>query len=197
MARFAGVMHRRRAAMNLWQSLVLACVGGALALIGTWMGFHFQAREQRRGRSDQLTRDGLLRLHTDRVTSYTAFYSAGGSMRAILLRLVKTADDDDLKAKAWEQRSSLWDACASVTLVGSREAAVTAWDLLNYATDVLSGKTTINMPRYARLIWGFVYAARLDLAFPDSPGTLPTAVWLFQGSETQVVGETAGAAEAE
>ena len=118
-------------------------------------------------------------------------------MRAILVRLAKAPDDEDLKAKAWEQRSILWDACASVTLVGSRDAAVTAWDLLNDATDVISGKTIIKVPRYTRLIWGFVYAARLDLAFPGSPGAPLTEVWLFQGSETLVVGETVGTAEAE
>lgn len=164
--------------MSLWQSLLLAGAGGVLALSGTWMGFYLQAREQRRVRSDQLAREGLLRLHGDRITSYTAFYKEGGAMRRALRAVASTPNDEGVRQEAWKQRSILWGACASVTLLGSREAASAAWDLLTYATDVVDMRAAFDVHRFSELIWNFILRARLDLNHPDAPSTPLSAAWI-------------------
>ena len=165
--------------MNLWQSLLLAGAGGALTLVGTWMGFCLQTRELRRVRSEQFAREGLLRLHSDRIASYTAFYKEGGAMRRALLDLASAPSDESKRQQAWKQRSTLWGACASVTLVGSREAASAAWDLLNYATDMVGDPTAIEVQRYTELIWDFIHRARLDLSHPDAPSAPLSAAWIY------------------
>ena len=115
--------------MVLWQSVVLAAVVSTLTLLASLLGMQVQLREQRRVRAHDLDRESQLRLHTDRVASYTAFYREGGNVRHALRRRTDAPDDQVLKASAAEHRAALWQACTSVTLVGSPEAALAAWDL--------------------------------------------------------------------
>ncbi|MBS2534267.1 hypothetical protein KGQ20_15965 [Catenulispora sp. NF23] len=163
--------------MDLWQSLVLATVVSTLTLLASLFGMHSQVKEQRRVRDHDLTRESQLRLHADRVATYTAFYREGGNMRHALGLRTGVPDDQDLKASAIEQRAALWRACTSVTLVGSREAALAAWDLLDYATNVVKYKTELDLRQYTKLIWGFVDTARRDLQFPDAPDTPAVGLW--------------------
>ena len=184
------------AAVKLWESLLLAGSGGILTLLGTWMGFQLQTREQRRVRSEQITRDNLLRLHTDRVAGYAAFYREAGAMRAALFQLARAQTDSTLIDQVRKQRSVLWHECTVVTLVGSRAAATAAWALLNYATDVAHGKAALDTDQYGKLIWSFVLIARADLLYPDAPDTPRTEVWQVGDSQRQASGTTATAAEA-
>ena len=163
--------------MNLWESLLLSGAGGALTLLGTWVGFQVQAREQRKVRSEQIARDNLLRLHAERVAGYTAFYHEGGAMRAALHQLAKNPDDDKTVAEAWQQRNALWSACARVTLIGSQPAASKAWELLDYATDAIRGDVLFERSRYRKLIWDFVLTGRADLIFPEDPDTPLSRLW--------------------
>ncbi len=163
--------------MSLWESLLLSGAGGVLALGGTWVGFQIQVREQRRARSEQVSRENLLRLHAERVAGYTDFYREGGEMRAVLGRLAGAPNDDALITEARRQREVLWNECARVTLIGSRLAASNAWALLNYVTDVTHGDAVLDSDQYRLLIWDFILAARADLIFPDEPDTPLAQVW--------------------
>lgn len=163
--------------MSLPGSLLLSAAGGALTLLGTWVGFQIQVREQRKVRSEQVARENLLRLHAERVTSYAAFYREGGRTRAALSELAQNPDNDAAVIKAREQRGALWHECSVVTLIGSKSAAQSAWALLEYATDVAYGDSVFDRRRFARLIWDFILTARADLLFPDEPGTPLSELW--------------------
>jgi hypothetical protein len=148
-----------------------------LTLAGTWIGFHIQAREQRRVRQDNLIREGHLRLHAERLTSYRTFYLEGGHMRHVLRLLGDAPDDTQLREDAEAQRSTLWDAGTSVTLVGSAEAARAAWGLMSYARKILKGRAEPDLDLWVKLIWTFVDNARRDIQFPDAPDTPPLGLW--------------------
>lgn len=163
--------------MDLVQSLLLAGVASVLTLLATSIGFHFQAREARQVRLADIRREGLLRLYTDRLDGYLAFYRECDSVYRAVQTLVESPTDAFLQEQARGRRKDLWHACTAVTLVGSSEAALAAWDLLHYYSDVIYEGSAANAEEHRRLIRAFIATARRDLHAPESPETPPIGLW--------------------
>jgi hypothetical protein len=65
--------------MALWNSILLAAVGGGLTTLGAWLGFRWQSREAHQLRSEQLVREDRFLLHKERMESYASFFREVGS----------------------------------------------------------------------------------------------------------------------
>jgi hypothetical protein len=155
--------------VNLWESLVLSVAGGALALIGTWVGVRLQARDQKKIRAEQAERDNLLRLHSERVSAYAAFYREALDMRHGLSHVFHFPDSPEWKKYTSTHKKNLSDAYTLVLLIGTQKAATAAQSLTHYTDDAFFKQVDFSQQHFSELLWTFILHARASLVFPDQP----------------------------
>jgi hypothetical protein len=143
--------------MALWESAVLAGIGGGLTLIGTWAGARWQAREAHRARAEQFAREDRFRLHRDRMETYASFLRAAGVMRAAMTRPSSALDD------ARKRRNALWHEYARLRLIGADEVVHVAGSVLELANQFVWQGAKFDDERHGALITSYVQCARSDL----------------------------------
>jgi len=143
--------------MTLWESAVLAGIGGGLTLIGTWAGARWQAREAQRARAEQFAREDRFRLHRDRMETYASFLRVAGAMRAAMTRPSSVLED------ARKRRNALWQEYARLRLIGADQVAHVAESILELANQFVWQGAKFDDERHRALIASYVQCARSDL----------------------------------
>ncbi|MFI5584392.1 hypothetical protein ACIA5G_05105 [Amycolatopsis sp. NPDC051758] len=154
--------------MALWESAVLAGLAGGLTMTGTWLGFRWQSREARRGRTEQFAREDRFRLHNERLEAYSAFYLAAGHMRSGMRQLRLANPAASAAHEVHGQRRTLWEAFATVRLIGTDDVVEAASAVLAYATEVDHLETEFDIDHYDSLIRDYVRQARSGLLVPSA-----------------------------
>ena len=144
---------------------MLVGAGGALTVIGTWLGSFWQSREASKARSERFAREDRFRQHDQRTTTYASFYQAAGNARAALNDLARTGHEPGRPAirSARGCRNALWTEYTTLRLIGARDAWRAASSLLEFVTQVAWGDAEYDDERYDQLVADFVRAARSDL----------------------------------
>ena len=152
--------------MGVWQSALLAVLGGTLTMLGTWSGARWQAREARAARQEQLAREDRYRLYERRIEGYSAFYHAVSRSRGAFSG--HTVDEDTSPAQAADaSRSELIRRYITLVLIADDEVKQAASALLGLVTDVAYNGVDPDLDRYDEAIQAFANAARQDLVRTD------------------------------
>lgn len=155
------------------QALLLALLGGCLAIAGTVTGQYMQSRNTHRSRIEGYEREDRYRLYRDRLDAYREYHVAvGGARRAMIMYSRATADADLHKALV-EERNKVWRAYTLVWLIGDESVVDTATQLFNMVDEVTWHDAEFEPPSWAERIRAFVRAARADLLPSASLSTRP------------------------
>jgi hypothetical protein len=100
------------------EALLLAGLGGFLAIAGTVTGQHLQARHNRRIRVEEYAREDRYRLFRDRLEAYREYHVAVGNARRVMGLYSRSRDDTGLLETLKEARSEAWRAYTLVWLIG-------------------------------------------------------------------------------
>jgi hypothetical protein len=161
--------------MALWDSVLLAAVGGGLTTLGTWLGFRWQAREARQVRSEQLVRDDRFRLHKERMESYASFLREVGDARRALARFAASGNDpSEARRAARDQRNSLWKEYTTLSLIGAKDVVDAASSVLQLVTAVAWGDVRFDDKHYDDLVGVYMESARSDLLAQAALSPTPT-----------------------
>lgn len=162
----AAAVERRKVEFML-QSLLLTGIGGLLAIMGTFVGQHMQARVTQRIRDEDRAREDRYRLHAERLQAYVAFHTKFGEARRVLVRHSKSDNDSTAQVKAMEARNAAWHSFVTVRLIGSPDAVASARALMWEITAIAWEGKKFDPDEWSNLVVKFRTAARRDLVGAD------------------------------
>jgi len=163
------------------EALLLAGLGGVLAIAGTVAGQFMQARNAQHVRAEEFTREDRYRLHRDRLEAYREYHVALGGVRPVMALYSRSKDDTELHNTLKEERNKAWRAYTLVWLIGEEKVVDAASGLLKLVDDVTWHGAGFQPDLWGAGIRAYVEAARSDLLQPpltvgsqeETPGDRP------------------------
>ncbi|MEU8003217.1 hypothetical protein AB0B66_18830 [Catellatospora sp. NPDC049111] len=138
--------------MDLWESILLAALGGVIAILAGVVGSRLQERTASRVRAELHAREDRFRLHKERVDAYAHFHvMASDALRALKFYSREPANAD-LRERLWEKRNLVFYACIPIELFGHDSVNTTAWALIHYIDASSADPATFDQEVWTRLI---------------------------------------------
>jgi hypothetical protein len=145
------------------EALLLAGLGGALAIAGTVTGQYMQAHNAQRVRAEGYAREDRYRLYRDRLEAYREYHVSLGAARVVMALYSRSQDDAQLLNTLKEERNKAWRAYSLVWLIGEEKVVKAATVLLKMVDDVTWHGAKFQPDPWSDGIRASVEAARSDL----------------------------------